>query len=161
MLKPQIDGGKSTTVYRSGTPVVGLIASTSKAIELAYKNIDKNYKYVESLNKKLLSSLSKYKDVVINSTQYSIPYIINISIKGIRSSKFVELLEENEVYVSAKTSCCPVSSPSKLVYALTKDKNLASTSVRISLSCSTKEEELVDFINIFDKCYKEVNNGKI
>ena len=37
-LKPQILGGKSTTVYRSGTPNTNLIASTAVAIEKAYKN---------------------------------------------------------------------------------------------------------------------------
>ena len=38
-LKPQILGGKSTTVYRSGTPNTNLIASTAVAIEKAYKNL--------------------------------------------------------------------------------------------------------------------------
>ena len=36
-LKPQILGGKSTTVYRSGTPNTNLIASTAVAIEKAIK----------------------------------------------------------------------------------------------------------------------------
>ena len=58
--------------------------------------------------------------------------------------------------VSTKTSCCPLNTPSKLVYALTRDKMLASTSIRISLSHLTKEEEIDEFLKIFDECYKEM-----
>ena len=58
--------------------------------------------------------------------------------------------------VSTKTSCCPLNTPSKLVYALTKDKSLASTSLRVSISHLTKEDEINDFLEIFDKCYKEL-----
>ena len=42
-LKPIISGGSSTTIYRSGTPSVPLIVSISKALRLAYDNIDKAY----------------------------------------------------------------------------------------------------------------------
>ena len=69
---------------------------------------------------------------------------------------FASKLNENGVMVSTKTSCCPLNTPSKLVYALTKDKSLASTSIRISLSHLTTESEIDEFLKIFDKCYKEM-----
>jgi cysteine desulfurase len=72
------------------------------------------------------------------------------------------MLEEKDIIVSTKTSCCPKDSPSKLVYALTKDKNLASSSVRVSLSHLTKEEEITIFLNALDEIIKELRkNGKI
>ena len=37
-LKPLISGGKSTTVFRSGTPVLANIVSTDKALDIALKN---------------------------------------------------------------------------------------------------------------------------
>ena len=40
--------------------------------------------------------------------------------------------------------------------AKTKDKSLASTSIRISLSHLTTEPEIDEFLKIFDKCYKEM-----
>ena len=48
-ILPLIHGGKSTTIYRSGTPALPLIVSTMKAIELVYADMDKNYSYVEDL----------------------------------------------------------------------------------------------------------------
>ena len=155
-LKPLVLGGKSTTVYRSGTPVVNMISSTSIALEKSINLMDERNEYIKKLNNIIISKLKEYKDVHINNTEKSIPHTINISIKGIKSDLFVSKLNENKVMLSTKTSCCPLNTPSKLVYALTKDKSLASTSIRISLSHLTKEEEIKKFLKIFDKCYKEM-----
>lgn len=160
-LKPQILGGKSTTVYRSGTPNTNLIASTAVAIEKAYKNLDERYKYVKELHDYLINLLKQNKDVIINSTANSLPYTINISVKKVKSVLFVDKLNQNGVMVSSKTSCCPIMTPSKLVYALTKDKGRASSSIRISLSYLTTKEEIDEFINIFNKVYEEVKNGEV
>ena len=43
---------------------------------------------------------------------------------------------------------------SSSVYAITKDKDLANHSLRISLSYMTTEEEINKFLEIFDKLYK-------
>ena len=155
-LKPLILGGKSTTVYRSGTPIVNMITSTSVALEKALNLFDERNKYIKKLNVKIINFLKKYNNIYINNTLKSVPHTINISIKGVKSDKFVSKLSDNDVMVSTKTSCCPLNTPSKLVYALTKDKNLASTSIRISISHLTKESEIDDFLAIFDKCYKEM-----
>ena len=160
-LKPQILGGKSTTVYRSGTPNTNLIASTAVAIEKAYKNLDERYKYVKELHDYLINLLKQNKDVIINSTANSLPYTINISVKKVKSVLFVDKLNQNGVMVSSKTSCCPITTPSKLVFALTKDKGRASSSIRISLSYLTTKEEIDKFINIFNKVYEEVKNGEV
>ncbi len=156
-LKPLILGGKSTTVYRSGTPSTNLISSTYVALDKAINLLDERNKYVEKLNKIIVSKLKEYKNIHINNTSSSVPHTINISIKGIKSDLFASKLNENKVMISAKTSCCPVNTPSKLVYALTKDKLLASTSLRISISHLTTEEEVNEFLQIFDKCYKELS----
>ena len=64
--------------------------------------------------------------------------------------------------ISAKTSCCPLNTPSKLVYALTKDKGLSSSSIRISFSYLTTQQEVEEFLKVFDTIYKEYEqNGEI
>ena len=155
-LKPIILGGKSKTVYRSGTPVINMITSTSVALEKALRLLEDRNEYIKKLNNKVIKTLKEYKNVNINNTDKSIPHTINVSIKGVKSDLFASKLNENGVMVSTKTSCCPLNTPSKLVYALTKDKSLASTSIRISLSHLTTEPEIDEFLKIFDKCYKEM-----
>ncbi len=160
-LIPLIEGGRSTTPYRSGTPVLPAILALDKALELAINSQEKRTKIVEKYNEMIISKLKTYPEVHINSNKYSVNYIINFSIKNINSTDFVDYMSKNNICLSAKTSCCPVDTPSKLVYALTKSKDLSTTSVRISLSHLTTEKEISEFLKIFDNFYKEKINGKI
>ena len=157
-VKPMILGGKSTTIYRSGTPIIAMITSTAIALEKAINNLEIRNKIVYEYNKKIKDKLSEYKNVHINNTSKSVPYTLNISIKKIKSELFVSKLNENGIMVSTKTSCCPLNTPSKLIYALTKDKALAATSIRISLSHLTTEDEIDKLLIVFDKIYKEFFN---
>ena len=162
MLKPIVYGGRSTTVFRSGTPNTAGIVAASAALEKALINRKTRYQYVEKLNKKIVDFLKGYSFIHINNTEKSLPFTINFSIKGISSKEFVEILNAKNIYVSQKTSCCPIETPSKLVYSLTKSKELATSSIRVSLSHLTKEEEIDEFIKIFKSCIKELEgNGKI
>lgn len=161
-LKPQIDGGKSTTIYRAGTPDVAGIVAVSEAIEIALSNLDNRYKYIKNISEIIKEKLKKYDGVVINNTINSIPYTINFSLKGVKAQQVAKLFSDHEIYVSAKTSCCPVTTPSKLVYALTYDKSLATSSIRVSLSHLTTMDEVLEFLKVFDIIYKECcSNGKI
>lgn len=155
-LEPLIHGGKSTTVFRSGTPALPLICSLSKALRLAYEDIETKYKKVEELNKYLIDNLSKYKNVYINSNDKCLPYVLNISVVGIKPETFVHALENHEVYISTQTACSSEKETSASVLALTNDEKRASSSLRISLSYQTTKEELESFLKIFEDCYNSL-----
>ncbi|MBQ2947319.1 MAG: cysteine desulfurase [Bacilli bacterium] len=155
-LEPLIHGGKSTTNYRSGTPCLPLIVSISKAIRLTLENINKKEKYVKSLNTYLKNKLKEYELVKINSNDYSIPHILNISVLGVKPETMLHALESKGVYISTQSACSNTNAKSKAVLELTNDLERASSSIRISLSYLTTEEEIEQFINIFDICYKEL-----
>ena len=161
-LKPQINGGKSTTVYRSGTPELSNIVACDKALDIALSTQKERYEYIKKLSNKVKTKLKEYTKVHINNTENSIPHTINFSIKGIKSLELQEKLENYDIYISTKTSCCPIETPSKLIYALTRDKNLSSSSIRVSISHLTTEEEISKFLRVFDLIYKEYEvNGKV
>jgi len=155
-LVPLIHGGKSTTIYRSGTPDLALIVSAAKALELAFEKLNSNYIYVESINKRVREELIKFPNVHINSTINSIPFTLNISIKGIKSMEFAEELEKHEIYISTKTACCPTNTISRSVYALTSDKKLSLSALRISFSHITTSEEIDIFLKCFKICYDKL-----
>ncbi len=157
-LTPLIHGGKSTTNYRSGTPTLPLIVSISKALRLALTDIDKKYSYVKELNKTLKNELVKLDKVKINSNDNSIPHILNISIIGVKPETMQHALEKYGIYVSTQSACSEAGAKSKAVYALTNNIELASSSIRISLSHLTKEEEITYFIDKFKICYNELTN---
>lgn len=157
-LVPIINGGRSTTIYRSGTPIVPLIAATAKALDIALSKREERFNYVSKLNKKIIDHLKKYNIVHINNTENSIPFTINFSIKGVNSNDFAKKMDEEGVCISTKTSCSLEKAPSRAVYALTKDKNLSKESLRVSLSHLTASKEINEFFKIFDKCLNEVIN---
>ena len=97
----------------------------------------------------------KYDGVHINSTENSIPYTINFSIEGIKPETFLHALEEYQVYISTK-SACSKGGMSDSVYAVVKDRDIASNSLRISLSKMTTEEEISRFLRIFKECYQNL-----
>lgn len=155
-IEPLIHGGKSTTIYRSGTPALPLIVSMMKAMELIINDVSKNYEHVKSLNKIICDKLKEYKLVNINSTVNSIANTINFSIRKIKPETFVHAMEEEEIYISTK-SACSSSGMSSSVYAVTKDSDIANHSLRISLSYLTTLDEVKEFLRVFDKCYKKLD----
>ncbi len=147
MLEPLIHGGKSTTVYRSGTPATALIVSLAKALRLVYDNLEENIKYVEDLSNYLKEELRKLP-ISINSSEFSIPHIVNVSLENIKSETMLHALEEKEIYLSTKTACAN-GDFSQALLAVYHNKKLASSSLRISISHLTTKEELEEFITIF------------
>ena len=161
VIEPLIHGGKSTTIFRSGTPAHPLIVSLAKALRLACDDMENKYNKVLELNNYLKEKINKYDNVYINSNDKCIPYILNISIINIKPETFLHALEKHEVYISTQTACSSSNSLSKSVLDLTKDEASAKSSLRISLSYLTTKDELDKFIEIFDKCIKELTlNGK-
>jgi cysteine desulfurase len=156
-LEPLIHGGSSTTLYRSGTPDLPMAAAACKALELALEGLEERYAYIKELNQFLKQSLSSYRNVRINSTGCSIPHILNLSVQGVKAVQFTKALEEEGVCVSIKSACSVLNSPSRPVYAITKDKKNAMSSWRISLSHLTAKEELEAFLQAFDHCYQRLS----
>lgn len=155
-IEPLIYGGKSTTVYRSGTPAVALIASLAKALRLVYENFDNRYNYVKGLNSYLREELSKIDGVNINSSLESSPYILNISIKNIKSEVMLHALESEDIYISTQTACSKGGS-SIGVFEITKNEDYALHSLRISLSYLTTKEELDVFLKVFKEKMRKLD----
>ena len=154
-IEPLIHGGKSTTIFRSGTPATPLIASFAKALRLAYEDFDNKYENVCKIREYLISKLQKL-DVFINSNDFCLPHMVNISLKNIKSEVMLHALEEKSIFVSTQTACS-TGNYSKAVYAVTRDKERASTSMRISLSYLTTKEEIDQFIVSFQECISHLD----
>lgn len=145
-LTPLIHGGKSQTIYRAGTPPLALMVSMSKALKIILNDLDSNYNYVKELNNNLVKELRKNNNIHINSNEHSLPHIVNLSVKGIKPETLLHALEEDEIYISTKTACSSDDAISLSVYTLTKDEELAKSSIRVSLSHLTKQNEIDFFV---------------
>lgn len=146
-LTTMIQGGHSTTTYRSGTPPLPLIGSLYKSLQLATSNIEEKYEHVRELNDYLKYNLSNLPNIKINSNDFSIPHILNVSVLNQSSKQTVRDLEAKEIYISNHTACSSNTEKSLAVYSLTKDELLATTCVRISLSHLTTKEDIDKLIS--------------
>ena len=72
------------------------------------------------------------------------------------SNKIYNILS-NIIYVSTQTACSSNNPVSKAVLAVTKNKNYASSSIRISLSYLTTKEEIDMFIKVLNNKIKELS----
>lgn len=160
VLEPLIHGGASTTIYRSGTPVIGQIIAMEKATQIAFNKLEERCEYVKTINMYLRENLKNYNLVQINTPTEENPFILNLGVKGIRAVDFKQELEKYGVCVSIKSACSVVISPSRAVMAITHDRKRALSSWRISLSHLTTTKEINEFLEIFDKCYHHMCDKK-
>lgn len=154
-LEPLIHGGKSTTKFRSGTPALPLIVALAKALRLAVDGINEKYNYIKKLNQQLRDNLKDYPDLYINSNDYSIPHILNVSIIGVKPETMLHALEEKDIYISTQ-SACSSGGTSTAVMSVTHDEQKAKSSIRVSLSSLTTSDEIKVFLASFDECYKHL-----
>ncbi len=76
------------------------------------------------------------------------PHILNLSVKGVRGRPSTAALDAREVCVSVKSACSAEGTPSRAVFAVSRDKQRAMNSFRISLSHLTTDEEITEFLDI-------------
>ena len=158
-ITPLIYGSGKSNDLKPGTPPLPLIAALSKAIRLANDGLEKRERFVSLLNDKITSSLSKYPNIIINKTKYSIPQILNISVMDVMPEVMVHALDKHEIYLSTNTACSS-GDISNSVIAIYNDINRAKHTLRISLSYVTTTEEVNKFLEIFKEEYEKLSNLK-
>ena len=156
VLDPLIHGGNGASLYRSGTPTLALAAALESALRLSVDQFTERYEKVAMLNQELRDALSRYACIRINSPKDAVPHILNLSVSGVKGTKMQQILSEHGVCVSVKSACSTEGTPSKAVFAVSRDRKNALSSWRISLSHKTTEDELREFLEIFDRCIKEL-----
>lgn len=154
-LDTLIYGTTENCPFRGGTPALPLIASFSKAIRLASDSLQSNIKKCEKHKNTLIKHLSKL-NIKINSNELCVPQILNLSLLKIKSETFVHALEKENIYISTTTACSSLEESVILKEISKGNKEISTTSIRISISHLTTNEEINEFIKIFEKVYSEL-----
>lgn len=156
-IKPIIYGSGQSNDLKPGTPPLPLIVGFAKALRLALEGVEKKEKYVNLLNERICNKLSKYPDILINKTKYSIPHILNISLMNIKPETFIHAMDNEKIYLSTNTACSS-GETSNAVMALYNDIKRASHTIRISLSSITTSDEIDKFLKAFDRNFESLNS---
>ena len=99
----------------------------------------------------LRDEFKEFDYVHINSPESAIPNTLNISLINKDTKAILKSLEDNEIYLSTTTACALGNAPSKSVFAITGSNELASNTLRISISHLTSALDIKKFIEVFKK----------
>lgn len=147
-ITPLLYGGEQQKKVRPGTECAPLIAAFATAVEEF--DIINNKEYVKSLRDYLKDKVSKLDGIVINSSENALPYVINISVMGIRSETMLHHLEQDNIYVSS-SSACAKGKRSYVLTALSLPDKIIDSSLRISFSKYNTKEDVDAFLTSLKK----------
>ena len=128
---PRQFGGEQEKKIRPGTEALPLIAAFGAACEEF--DVEGNGERVAELNGYARQRLLEIGEVVINSPENALPYVLNISAGRVRSETMLHFLEEREVFVSSGSACAK-GKPSHVLGAMGIDRDRADSALRISFS---------------------------
>ncbi|MDY4412901.1 MAG: cysteine desulfurase family protein [Ruminococcus sp.] len=158
-LIPVINGGKQENGIRSGTESVPLIMGFGASVKALSPHIEEHYRYVSELKKYLCSRLSELDYISVNSKSDASPYIVNISVSGIRSEIMLHWLESHEIYVSSG-SACSKGAKSGVLDEFGLSQKLADSALRISLDFSNTKEEIDKFVDVLKEGQQKILKSK-
>lgn len=145
LLTPVILGGSQEHGLRAGTENVPGIVGLGRAAEIASKNMDSMQKkywknWVMFLN---LLSDNLNNDFVVNGNPYVYSKTVNVRFNDVDGETLLLMLDSAGVAVSAGSACSAHSAvPSHVLTALGLNERQARSSIRVSFSEYTTDEEI-------------------
>ncbi|MGN0464085.1 MAG: cysteine desulfurase family protein [Acutalibacteraceae bacterium] len=153
-INPVTLGGEQEKKLRPGTEAMPAIVGFGEAVR-QLGNINGQLKKMSSLRNDFLLKLKGMQGVSINSPDDALPYIVNISVDGLRSEPVLNLLSDMGVCVSSGSACAK-GRKSHVLEALGLPPERVDSAIRISMSRYTTEEELELFIKGIETAQKVI-----
>jgi cysteine desulfurase len=143
-LQPLFFGGEQEKGQRPGTEATHQISGMSKALELAYQNLESESAYIDSLKKYAIERLTvSFPDFKINgeNTLYNLLNVV-LPIDESKTAMLLFHLDMRGIAVSRGSACQSGSiKPSHVLAEMLIDEDLKKPSIRISFShFNTKED---------------------
>lgn len=152
-LTPNISGGGQERDIRPGTEPMVAIAGFYGAVEEL--NVTTALTQVTKLRDEFALKLRAIDGVSINSSDDALPYIVNISLEGLRSETVLNLLSSMGIYISSGSACAKGHKSYVLTAMGLSDRQIDS-SLRVSLSRFTTQQELDYFITGIEKAMNTI-----
>ncbi|MEY8751837.1 cysteine desulfurase family protein [Alkalicoccobacillus gibsonii] len=151
-LTPLLHGGDQEFGYRGGTEHVAGAAAMAKAYKMELERSKNEKQKLSRLRNRLVEYANASNALVLNSDpEHGAPHIINFSAPGYKPEVIIQELAEQEIYVSTQSACSSKQlEPSRVLLAMGKPEEIASSAIRISLSYETTDQEIDVFISAMD-----------
>ena len=155
-----LDGGAQERGMRSGTINVPAFVGFGTAIERATANIEENNKYIRSVKRYFLKSVSeRIHNVALNGhpTQ-RLAGNASISFEGVEGEALLMLLDRDGVSVSTGSACASGSlEPSHVLLAMGKEETARNT-IRFTFGLNNTKEDVDYVVNKLQKDVKKLRS---
>ena len=141
-LEAQMHGGGHERGMRSGTLATHQIVGMGEAFRIAKEDMQKDYEHAKRMQQRLLDGLMDLEQVFVNGDlEHRVPHNLNISFNFVEGESLIMGIKG--LAVSSGSACTSASlEPSYVLRALGRSDELAHSSLRITISRFTTEEEI-------------------
>ena len=143
-LVPRAVGGGQEAGLRSGTEATPAIAALGAAIQSLPSPAEQDALY-QRLRRRVMDGLADRADVRFHLPPDGVPYVIHLSVPGVRSETMLHFLAEREIYVSSGSACSKGKKSPVLTAMGLPDEDIDSA-LRISLGYTNTEEDIDAFV---------------
>lgn len=161
MLNPLIHGGSQEKGKRAGTTNAPLIMGFKKAVELKFKDMDKNNQYVTNLREYLIERIeNEIPYCKLNgSRDKRLPGNVNFSFTFIEGEGMLLKLDALGICASSGSACTSGSlDPSHVLLAIGLPHATAHGSLRISINEENTKEEIDYLVDNLKKTIKDLRD---
>lgn len=130
-------GGGQEDGFRSSTENVAGAVAFSYAATKVFKELQQNYDKVLNLKNNFVSRLKNSQVsqfLKFNSNEDCVPYILSISVSGIKGEVLVRGLEMDKVYISTGSACSSKKAGNRILEAMGVSQDDVVGSIRVSFS---------------------------
>lgn len=140
-LKPLLKGGEQECTLRPGTESVPLIAGFGAAVGALCGDLAERAAYITALRQECIRGLSALDGITVQSPEDGSPYILSVSVKGLRSETMLHFLSDKGIYVSSG-SACSKGKQSGVLQQFGIKQDLADSTLRVSFCTENTKEDI-------------------
>ena len=155
-ILPRALGGGQEKGLRSGTESVPLLCAFGEAVRLLPKAAE-TLPQVEKLNHLLREKLSVLPEVELHFPPEGLPYVLNFSAGAVRAETMLHFLSQRGIFVSSG-SACGKAKPSHVLTAMGLPKERIASSLRVSFSRFSTEEDVEALISALEEGLRTIRH---
>ncbi|ONI46684.1 cysteine desulfurase [Candidatus Epulonipiscium fishelsonii] len=160
-----LHGGGQQKNIRSGTENVYSIVGMHKAGEIVFANLNKYLEHYQKCKNYLWKNIEQnISDIKFNGASNGAPHILNISFKNIRSEVLMNVLEQNDIYVSPGSACLVHKKNKNILSFIGASEEYVNSALRFSFSHDTDIKDLDKVVDVLikeiPKLRRVTNGGK-
>lgn len=169
MVKDHVDiapiqyGGKQESGLRPGTVNVPGVTAITEAMIVTISKQPSSIAKLKKFQNELRHHLSDNSDIIINSPAGALcaPHILNLSYPKSTSALMLNFLGKNGIHLSSQSACSSKGNKiSRVIMEMCQDKQISSSSIRISLSADHSEEDIQYLLQCILGMVKSMSENK-